>query len=244
MRNKTLVLSVIMLAALVLAGCGAAQAAPLRQVAEENPAEPRTITVNGTGRVTITPDIAHIFIGVETTSDEAAAAVQDNNEKAAQIMTALEGFGIAPEDIQTTNFSVYPREERDPDGQITKVTYVVQNTVNVTIRDLDQVGAVLDSVIQAGSNSISGIQFDLADRSQVNATSLEAAVLDARTQAGILADAAGVELGQVMSINSFNSSPIVPVQRVALEFAAAGDVPVSPGEIDVTVDIMMVFEIQ
>ncbi len=143
MRNKTFVLSMILLVSLVIAGCSAAQAAPSGQVAEENPPAPRTITVNGTGRVTITPDIARIFIGVETTNEEAAAAVQDNNEQAGQIMAALEAAGIASEDIQTTNFSVYPREERDPDGKITQVTYVVQNTVNVTVRDLEQVGAVL-----------------------------------------------------------------------------------------------------
>ncbi len=102
----------------------------------------------------------------------------------------------------------------------------------------------LDSVVQAGANSISGIQFDLADRSEVNANALEAAVQDARSQAEVLAGAAEVELGQVMSINSFNSSPIVPVQREALDFAASSDVPVSPGEIIVSVDITMVFEIQ
>jgi uncharacterized protein YggE len=244
MSNNKKIFVIFMLVALVIAGCSAAQAAPPAQQADDKPGEPRTITVNGTGRISVAPDIARIFIGVETTSEEASTAVQDNNGKAAQIMETLEGLGIAPEDIQTTNFSIYPREERDSDGNITQVTYVVQNTVNVTIRDLDQVGSVLDGVVQSGANSISGIQFDLADRSPANENGLEAAVLDARSQAGILAGAAEVELGQVLTINSFNSSPIVPIQRVALEFAGPADVPVSPGEIVITVDITMVFEIQ
>ena len=190
------------------------------------------------------PDLARIYIGVETRGEEAAPAAQENSAQTAQILDILDGFGIAPEDIQTSNFSIYTQENRDPDGNITQVTYIVQNTVNVTVRDLAQVGAVLDGVVQAGANSISGIQFDLADRSQVNERALQAAVLDAQTQAGILAGAAEVDLGQVLSISSYNSSPIVPIERATLDFASPADVPVSPGQIEITVDITMVFEIQ
>ena len=243
MRKQWLYLTLFFASLLLLSACGGAQAAPPGQAGESNP-EVRTITVNGVGTVSITPDIARIFIGVQSEAEEAASAVADNNRQTQAVFDTLQDAGIADEDIRTTNFSVFPRQERDRDGNLKSITYVVQNTVNVTVRDVDKIGQVLDAVVQAGANNISGIQFDLADRSQATTEALEAAVQDARARADILAQAAGVSLGAVQSINTFSSAPIFPVKRASAEFGVGGEVPVQPGELEITMQVTVVYEIQ
>jgi uncharacterized protein YggE len=80
----------------------------------------------------------------------------------------------------------------------------VDNTVFVTLRELSELGDVLDAVIAAGANSINGIQFDVADRTTATADARKAAVADARSQAEELAEAAGVELGEIQSLSTSN----------------------------------------
>ena len=243
MRNKTLYLVVFALLAFAISACSTAQAAPPRQDGE-SPDQPRTLNVNGTGVLDVVPDMARISIGVQTESEDAAEAVAENNAQAQAVIDALGKFEIAPEDIQTTNFSVYPRQVRVREGEVVSTTFVVQNTVRVTVRDLDLLGEILDASVEQGANNISGIQFDVEDRSVLNEQALEAAVEDARSRAEILAEAAGVELGVVLSIDSFSSSPVVPVQRAQVEFAAGADVPISAGQIQVMVDVNVRYEIQ
>lgn len=244
MRSKTLSFVAVALVALAIAACSSAQAAPPSQQGDGDTPDPRTLTVNGTGVVDVTPDLARIAIGVQTEGPEAAAAVSENSAQAQAIIAALADFGIAEEDIRTSSFNVFPRQERDSEGNLTGITYVVQNTVQVTVRELDQFGEVLDAAVQAGANNISDIQFDVADRSALNAKALAAAVEDARARAEILADAAGVELVQVLSLDSFGSSPVFAAQRVSLEFAEAADIPIAPGQIQITVDVNVRYEIQ
>ncbi len=98
----------------------------------------RSINVSGTGRVTIVPDIAKINIGVRTESETVTDALDDNNAKANVISEVLQDLGVAEEDIQTSNFNIYPSDQYNPmTGQVEGRKYVVENTVNVTVRDLN-----------------------------------------------------------------------------------------------------------
>ncbi len=194
MRNKRTVLLVLLLVAMLLSAC-----APASVNSDEHP---RTIFVNGTGRVTLTPDIAHISIGVVTEDKDAGSAVTANTTQSQAVMDALKGFGVADEDIRTTNFSIYPQQDWSQDVPVI-VSYRVQNSVLVTVRDLDQIGGILDAVVRAGANAINGIQFDVEDREAAYTLALEAAVQNARSRAETLAEAAGVDLGEVRSIDTF-----------------------------------------
>ena len=237
-------LIVLSLLALGLAACSAAQAAPVA-VDGEATAPPRTLSVTGTGRISLTPDIARITVGVQTEGKEAAEAVAQNNARAQEVIAALKAFGIPDEDIRTQTFSVYPRRDYSREGRPQQITYVVQNTLSVTVRDLDQIGEVLDAVVRSGANDISGIQFDIADRSGANAKALQAAVAEARGRADVLAQAAGVELGAVQTIAT-NIGGGVPVfaGRMALDVAEAAEVPVSPGQMEITADVTIVYELR
>lgn len=226
----------------MLAACTPVAAATPQQVADNQPPQ-RTISVSGTGQVYLTPDMATISIGVHTEDKEAARAVEENNRRASEVIRTVRQFGIDSQDVRTTNFSISPTYDYGPNGERRGVYYVVENTVLVTVRDLDVIGDLLDAVVQAGSNQVYGIQFDVSDRAAALAEARQQAVADARTQAEQLASAAGVQLGQVLNITAAVSGGPGPVYRMAA-VAENAAVPVEPGQVSLTVSVQMVFEIR
>lgn len=205
----------------------------------------RTLNVTGSGKAYLTPDIAYVNIGVHTEDFNAAEAVAANSTQTREVAEALKKFGIADKDIKTTNFSIYPQQDYDLEGKPTgKYKYIVDNTVFVTVRDLDKIGDLLDAVVKAGANSINGIQFDVADKTTALSDARKAAVQDARAVAEELAAAAGVTLGVVQTISVYGSGYPSPVYDSGLMLRAEeASVPVSPGQMILTVEVNIVFEI-
>ncbi len=209
-----------------------------------NPAQ--TITVVGQGSVSVKPDIAQVSIGVETTAETVSQAVKDNKTQMESIMDALTKAGIAEKDIQTTNFSIqfdrYP--EPRPVGTETaeaQPQYRVSNMVQVTIRDLDTVSDILDTVISAGANNIWGVNFSLDNPDSAQADARTKAVEDAKARAGALAELNGVTLGPVMAVSeviSGSPSPVV-MERAALASGGAG--PISPGELEIGYQVQVTY---
>jgi uncharacterized protein len=248
MRNKTLFLILLLLlTSTLLSACGTSLAAQPVLAQATEPSK-RTINVTGTGKVTLTPDIAYVSIGVHTEGKDAAQAVATNTSQAQKVVDALKAFKIDPKDIQTTNFSIYPQQQYDNEGKPQGITYVVDNTVYVTLRDINQLGELLDAVVKAGSNSINSIQFDVADREAALSEARKLAVENGQKQAKELAAAAGVTLGQVLSINSSSPSAPVPMYdyKLGVGGAATADsaVPVSAGQLIITLDVYLSYEIQ
>jgi uncharacterized protein YggE len=245
MRDKIL-LSFLVLVVIVAAGVylGAQSPALASSSAANDQPQVRTITVNGSGKVTLSPNMANISIGVQTENENASKAVSANNTQAQKVITALKNAGIPAEKIRTTDFSIYPRQEYNQDGEVERTTYVVNNTVYITVNDLTKVGGILDTAVQAGANNISGIQFDVTDRSEANKQALQAAVQNAHSRAEIIAEAAEVGLGAVQSIQSFISGgEAVMYRNVMAQPAAPAEVPISPGQMDITVEVTVVYEI-
>jgi uncharacterized protein YggE len=256
MRNKSIIVVSFLLIAALLSGCGAAAAAPaFAQGQQPTPtasavstASPRTITVSGTGKAYLTPDIAYIYIGVHTEGKDAAEAVASNNTLTQKVIDAIKSFNVASKDIQTTNFSIYPQQQYDNTGKSQGITYMVDNTVYVTLRDLTKIGDLLNGAVSAGANSINGIQFDVTDKTAALSEARKAAMADAQSQAEELATAANVSLGAVQEINASttNSSPIPLYGKGGGAALAAPEasVPVSSGQLDVTVNVNVVYEIK
>lgn len=242
MMKKLSILFGFLLAASLLSACAAAPIASAQQ-AEPEPQNQRTLTVMGSGQALLTPDIAYVTIGVHTENKNAAEAVAANNTQAQAVTNALKGAGIAAKDIRTTNFSIYPQQQYDDKGQLQGITYVVDNSVYVTVRDLTKVGDLLDTAVKAGANSISGIQFDVADKTKALSDARKAAVANATEIASELAGAANVTLGPVQSISISSTSPMPVVDTRAMAVEAAS-VPVSPGQLNLTVDVQVIFLIQ
>jgi uncharacterized protein YggE len=244
MRTKPYLFALILILAALLSACGtAALAAQAKPPADS---DTRTLSVNGSGRVFLSPDIAYIAIGVHTEGEDATEAVASNNAQSQKVADALKEFDIDPKDIQTRNFSIYPQQQFDKDGKVTGVTYIVDNTVFVTIRDLDMIGEILDAVVSAGANTINSIQFDLENKDEALSQAREDAVSNATTQAEELAEATGVTLGEIQSINSFSQGYPVPFMSGIGGGAAMVEsaVPISPGQLTLTAEVNIVFLIR
>jgi len=240
MKTKFYFVAVVALLALLVSACGpttVTQAAPVR-----------TVSVSGSGQAYLVPDIAYIYVGVHTELPSASDAVSENNAQTQTMIQALKDFGIDAKDIRTTNFSIWPQDKYDPmTGTPTgQKTYIVDNTVYVTVRDLGKLGDLLDTVIAAGANTVNSIQFDVADKEEALKAARAEAVKDAEAQAQELADAAGVKLGDIQTI-SFNDSSPYPISEGKGGGGAAvaqASVPIQPGQLTFSVTVSMTYEIK
>jgi uncharacterized protein YggE len=238
MKTKLLFLPALLVVASLLAACG-----PSTIYTQPQPPM-RTITVTGTGMVTLTPDIAYVYVGVHTQDTSATTAMNQNNVQTQAVIEAIKALGVADEDIKTTNFSVSPQPVYDANYNQIGTTYVVDNTVYVTVRDLTKLGDLLDNSIQSGANNVYGISFDLADKTDALSQARLAAVQDARKQADELAGATNVQIGDVQTISYYDSTP----SPIFLEARAAADsassVPVQSGSMQITTTVTIVYEIK
>ena len=177
-------------------------AAPTLAQADTSPPVPQ-LQANGTGEVMVTPDIAVVTIGVTSQAAEASAALAANSADLAKAIAAIRAAGVADKDIATSGFSidpVYEQADNQPsDRPPAIVGYRVTNQVRVTIRDIAKSGDLLDAVVTAGANRVSGIAFDISDRKTAANEAIRAAIADARAKAELMADAAGLRLVRILS---------------------------------------------
>jgi uncharacterized protein YggE len=242
MKTKFFFLTAVLMLGVALAACG--PSTPANITVQPQPPQ-RTITVTGTGLVTLTPDIAYINIGVHSQDASASVAVTDNNTQAQAVIDAIKAAGVADKDIQTTNFSIYPQQQYDDKGKITGILYMVDNTVYVTVRDLTKLGGLLDASVRAGANNISSISFDVADKTAALSQARLAAVANARKQADELTGATGVSLGDVQTISYYDSTPPVTIQYSRSDVAAGGgNVPIQSGSMQITTTVTIVYIIK
>ncbi len=239
--QKKLLIVPLTIAALVLAGCGPAT------ISSTGGQPDRTLNVTGLGQVDITPDIAYIYIGIHTEGASASDAVKANNTQTEVLINALTDSGVDAKDIRTTNFGIWPSTQYGPDGQALGTVYMVDNTVYVTVRELDGLGDLLDSAIEAGANSINSIQFDLADKTEALKEARADAVKNASEQAAELADAAGVQLGEIVNVTYFDSQPYPYSVGKGGGGGGAGieaAVPIQPGQLSITANVSLTYEIK
>lgn len=205
----------------------------------------RTITVSGLGTATGTPDTADVWIGVQAEATTANAALDEANERAATLLEVLTGAGIDAADIQTTNVSLYPTY--DNEGRRI-VGYTASNDLSVTVRDLDQLGKVLDAAtgLVGDAIRIGGISLYVDDTEALESEARTDAIADARRSADEYAAAAGVEVGQVLSISEV-TTPVVPspyaYDLAAGDGARSDEVPIAAGSQEYSLTVTVVYEI-
>lgn len=203
-----------------------------------------TISVSGEGRVAASPDMATISLGVTTFGDSAAAAMAKNSEELTKVMANLTAAGIEAKDIQTTGLMLNPNWSYDSSGGAGTINgYTAMNMVNVRVRALDGLGAVLDAAVKDGANTLNGLTFGIADPQPVTDEARKLAVADAVRKAGLLAEAAGVKLGAVTSISEQTGyTDPAPMFRAEAS-AAPGGVPVAGGEVAMTITVNMTWSL-
>lgn len=236
MRNKLFVVIAGLVIVGLLAACqGVAPSSPVNQIP--------MINVNGTGKVYLVPDIAYVYVGVRSQAGDVAEALSQNNTQANAIASTLKEKGVAAEDIQTTAFNIYPQQQYTPEGTPSETVYVVENTVFITVRDLNSLGSLLDSVVRAGANTINGISFDIKDRESAEKEARRLAIEDAQAKATELAQLTGVQLGQLYSVSVW-SSGVTPVYEAKGGAAASTGTPIAAGQMVIQMDASLSYEIK
>jgi uncharacterized protein len=207
---------------------------------------PRQLSVTGHAEIPVSVDVARIFLGVEAQDSEAAAALDAASERLRQVNARLDARGIPQAQRQTTGLSlspIYTWEEKDGTNVQKTTGFTAQNMLVITLTDIAEAGALIDEVVKAGANNISGINFDVADKAAAADEARRAAVADARAKAELYADAAGVGLGEILSISELNVGVPGPMRMDMRMAEAAAPVPVSPGQIEVSADVTLVYRI-
>ncbi|MCJ8324485.1 MAG: SIMPL domain-containing protein [Rhizobiales bacterium] len=208
------------------------------------------ISIQGTGVVITAPDIAYINIGVSNQAKTAREALDKNNLAMNNIVDLLSFAQVENSDIQTSNFSINPRYDRSQNnGQLPKIIgYETFNTLNITIRDLDGLGDILDQVVTSGSNRIDNIRFAVANPQPLQDQARALAAKDALRRAQIYATTLGFELGNIVSITegSSRSTPRAEAfmpQGAMMMDSMAKSTPIEAGEQAITSNVNIVWVI-
>jgi len=231
---------------LAAAAYGATALASVPSFAEEAKM-PRTISMTGHGETRLAPDLAVVNAGVFSEATTANQALAANTRAMQSLFATLKAAGIEDKDIRTSNFAVQPRYDRATDGRNMKLSgYNVSNSVTVKVRKIEDLGKVLDQLVASGANQINGIQFAVAKPEQALDEARKRAVDDARHRAKIYAEAAGVRLGNILSLSEgAGYQPPRPMVRATMAQAEgmAAEVPIAGGEQSLSVDVTISWEI-
>lgn len=234
------------LTALLLAG---ALALPTAAALAQTPAPPAAtsdgtlLSVSASGEANRVPDVATLSAGVVTQAADANEALRANAAQMNRLMEAVRQAGIAERDIRTSDLGVSPQYRR-ADGEAREISgYEARNTVNLTLRDIGNLGSVIDALVAAGANQVHGPNFQIGEPEEAYDEARRAALEAARARAGLYADALGLRVRRIVSISEgggFMPRPMAMGMR-AMEAVAAS--PVSPGESTLSVNLDVVFEL-
>jgi uncharacterized protein YggE len=232
---------------MIMAVAVSAAAQPATQPPRES-GFPETVSVTGTGRVTLVPDRFSFNVGVQTMAPTVEQAVNENNLRVGNVVAALKKAGATSEEIRTANFSIYPQQQYQQGQPPRVVGYQVSNSILVTRREIAEAGKLLQVAIGAGVNESSGLQFEVSDPSRGRDQGLHAAFDDARAKAAVLAQAAGRTLGRAMVITE--GSQVAPVPRpmpmgvMAAKAEAVTQVPVESGTRELSYTVSVIFDLR
>ena len=201
-----------------------------------------TVSVSGTGRVFLTPDLAEVRLGVLVQRSTVGAARDAAATAMNGLIDALRKVGIRDADIKTSTLSLQPIYETKSDGTAPRIVgYELRNGVIATIRNLELVGPAVDGAVAGGATTIEGIIFRVADSTAAERQAREAAVLDARQKADTLVRAAGTRITGVISISESMVSPPWTSRTAAAESPGT---PILPGTTEVDVSVSIVYELE
>tara|TARA_R110002072_G_scaffold20532_12_gene74337 strand:+ start:1611 stop:2369 length:759 start_codon:yes stop_codon:yes gene_type:complete len=212
-----------------------------------------TLDISAEGEVMRAPDIAYITAGVQADAETARAAMQQQANAMTGVFGALAKAGVAKKDMQTSNFSLQPRYtyvEIDEGkgrtrGEQRLDGYTASNQLTVKVRDLDNLGATMDSLVLAGGNTFSGINFALDNDDEVRAEARRKAMENAVSKAKLYAGAAGLKVARIVTISEggdYSPQPMAMMSR-SKEMAMDSSTPISGGEVGYTARVNVQFEL-
>ena len=204
------------------------------------------IEVTGQGSVKGEPDIASFQAGITTSAPTARTSQKENAERSNRVIETLKRSGIEKKDIQSTRYTIHPQYEY-AGGKRTFKGYQTSHFLSVTLHDIAKTGEVLDAVISAGGTDIPSIQFSIEDPFPLENQARSKAVHEAKEKARILAEAAGVKVGKLISIQETleRGRPILPMMAIAgVEESARAETPIEMGEMEIIARVQMKYAIE
>ncbi|WCR09263.1 SIMPL domain-containing protein [Paracoccus stylophorae] len=199
----------------------------------------RRLTVTGEGEARVAPDLATIQLGVTSQADSAAEAMSQTSTQQREVIEALSRAGIPETDIRTSGLNLNPLMDYGENRAPRVTGYQASNRVTVRVSEIGELGSVLDAIVAAGANEISGIEFSRENGMGAQDRARRAAVADARHKAQVLAKAAGLRLGPVMVLrDSQISDGPRPMMRMAADAATEG-APVAAGQLSMNASVQM-----
>lgn len=200
-----------------------------------------TITITGNASVSRVPDVARISVGVGVTKSTVKLARDAAGRSMSAIIAGIKALGIDAKDIQTVGIDLSPQYSNSSTPKI--IGYQMNEQLQITVRDLDKAGDVVDTATAKGATQVNGISFEVGDPTSAMDEARAAAIAQARTSAQKMAAAAGVSVGAVVSISESSVSSPVPMYYGAAVRDAAALTPVERGSQDVQATVTVVFEI-
>ena len=205
----------------------------------------RSITVGGTGTITITPDMATVTFGVDVAGSSLVQTQSDATTKMTAVIGAIKDAGIKDDNIQTIQYSVNVVNEYDDRGLPKGVSgYQVSNQVAVTTNDIEGLGNRIYDVVAAGANSVWGVNFLTSDSTNAQSQARALAIADAQAKAQELAKAAGVSLGGIISIAETSTTPgPVLKESAAPADSFGGSTPIQSGSLQIQITVVVTYAI-
>lgn len=203
----------------------------------------RSITVPGTATVLVEPDVASVRLGVDIIRDTAGAARESAAKTMTDVLAAVLKMGVARRDVRTALVSLSPTIDYSAKGEARVTGYQVNNTISVTLRNLDKAGALIDAALGAGASTLDSLDFQLADPTLAADEARTAAMVDARRRATTIARAAGAKLGRVIAATEgerFAGPAPMPIARMAMK-AESASTPVESGSQEISVSLTVSF---
>jgi len=209
------------------------------------PQAPPTITVTGIGEAIGLPDIAVIQLGVNVVNADVGEAVASANQTIEDVKRAVVRLGVAEQDVQTTNFTVWPEDVYDPQTGLLsgERRYHADSTLQITMRDVSKAGEVIRAGLDSGANNVYGLTFSIDDTTALESEARGEAISDASGRAQQLAEKLGVTLGSPIAVGETLGGGGGIFTGFERAVGGGGGAPVSPGQLTVTVTVNVTYEI-
>lgn len=215
--------------------------------AQESAPSPATLSLSATGEVSLVPDQATVSAGVVTQGDSAAEAVRANAQAMSRVFAELRRAGVAERDMQTSQLSVnpiYQPYDRNGSREQRITGYEARNTVSAMVRDVDEVGDVIDAVFEAGANTLDGVGFSSSEADDARNEARRRAVAELTALRDLYAEAAGFQVVRLMSLSESGGGRPYPVMARAEAFSSDASTPVAAGELTISATVSAVWEIE
>jgi uncharacterized protein len=207
---------------------------------------PRSIAVSGEGRVSVAPDSASFTVGVEATARTVGAATAEVNTRMKAVLDAVAQAGVPAKDVRTVRYDVTIDRPWKDGKQQPVAGYRVSTAADVKVRELAKLGRILDAVTAAGSNQLQSLRMEKLDPRPQQLEALAQAYAAAREKAKAIALAAGVELGDFLSVSEGGASPrpmVMPMMARSMA-ADSAPAPVAEGELEYGARVEVVFGVK